>query len=375
MIASFVLLIIVLFKFSDTSEFITEYWLIEVAASAGMTTVNEASVAGTSSFGMSGVNAHLLLHASQESPATEPATSLPWQKTRLYALPMQFSMCGSYASSKQHARFCCLTAVAGLSWLWEVTAAGKQAFSPAAAFECAASALHQCHQEARLLSNVTLEAATKLPEVVYTNVDLRTGGVHIESESSVAILSCYAAASPVKAASEQSTAGSSSLHTSLPPGRPFYGSIADSSEAGSYVLHPGCSTAALHLSTLGSPADGRVSMIQAISVPDLQARSRRPSALSTASSAKVILPGSQTAAFEGILTVPLPQIATSMHPARDDVLYSVDWLVDNVQGVADLQEGMLHLSRLSQLGSLFLHEWQDLRFTDYMRVSSKSAEK
>ena len=281
---------------------------------------------------MSGVNAHVLLQASRNTSAAITVTSLHWQKLRLYALPRQLSMSGTYIPlSKQQARFCCPTAVAGLSWLWEVAAAGRQILNPTAAIECAASAVRQCYEESSFcLSHMSLEATSGLPDTIYTNLDLRTGELRMESEASTPILSCSASSVAVRPAI-QPPASSSPLHSALPSGRrSTYSSLAASPNAGVCVVDPGNSTAALHLSMLGSPTAKMISTIQTVTVPDCRPTSEGQKALSTDSSATVLSPAGQRVAFEDMLLEPLSREAANLFSAPD-VLYTIDWLVDNAQ--------------------------------------------
>ena len=242
---------------------------------------------------MSGVNAHLLLQASCIHLSAEHAGSQDWQRTRLYALPRQFTMCSSYVSpSKQHTRFCCQTALAGLSWLWEVAAGGRQTLSPTAAFECATSAVRQCFEESSFcLSHLTLAAAPELPEVVYTDLNLRTGELHLESETAGGILSCLASSSPITAPASQPSASSSTLHSSLPSGRrAASSSLADFTSSGAFTINPGHSAAVLHLSMLDSPMGRMICQIQTIFVPEPLQETSRQAAFSTDSSAALLSP-------------------------------------------------------------------------------------
>ena len=298
---------------------------------------------------MSGVNAHLLLKASAKLLAAEHVVRLHWQRSRLYALPRQFNMCSSFVrSSKRQARFCCPTAVARLSSLWDATAAGQSVLSTTAAMECAASAMRQCHEEGRFcLSNVLLNISLTFPDTIYTNVDLGSGSVHLESEQSVAILSCYIEASPSSASAlQQASRGSySSLLHTLPLAKhdSAYGHSAVSHDSGAYVLHPGHSLAALQLSTLHASHKGVVSGVQRISVPDKQPQLRQDSAVfSIDRSAALSSSNCHFAAFKEITTTLAPGIADIKRPATD-VLFTVDWLVDNVQAACAVSQGTLVL--------------------------------
>jgi acyl transferase domain-containing protein len=56
-------------------------------------------LAGSSSFGMSGVNAHVLLQTSQQPAVAAKNEALVWQRSRLYALPHRQAMCTTAARS------------------------------------------------------------------------------------------------------------------------------------------------------------------------------------------------------------------------------------------------------------------------------------
>lgn len=310
--------------------------------------MEEACIAGTSSFGMSGVNAHLLLHAGQTNPTTRPIKVLQWQKTRLYALSRHFSMCTSYISpSKQHARFGCPTAVAGLSWLWEAAILGRHVLSATAAIECAASPVRLCHEEgAFCLSHVTLEKANILPDIVYTNIDLGTGNTVVESEQSTVILSCSAAAILEKAPAMQQLASRACLHSLQSSGtRAVYSSLADQADAEAYAINPRHAAAALSLRMLHSHLDGMVRAISAVYIPDKHLPPRAQAALSTDSSAMLSSTAGCPATFKDIAAVPLEPRTASI-TAATDVLYRVDWLVDTVKAAQAWHQGIILLSLL-----------------------------
>ena len=317
-------------------------------ANVGIPSLEKACIAGTSSFGMSGVNAHLLLHTGRNNPTTIPITVLQWQKTRLYALCRRLSMCVSYTRpSKQHARFSCPTAVAGLSWLWDASILGRHVLSTTAAMECAASAVRLCHEDgAFCLSNVTLEEANILPEIVYTDIDLRTGGTFVESEQSAAILSCSVAAILEKAPAMQQPASRACLHSVQSSGtRAVYSSLADQADAEAYAINPRHAAAALSLRMMHSPLEGMVRTISAVSIPDEHLPSRGQAALSTDSSAMLSSTAGCPAAFENIVAVPLEPRAAS-NTAATNVLYRVDWLVDTVRAAQAWHQGIFPLSFL-----------------------------
>ena len=73
-------------------------------------------LAGSSSFGMSGVNAHVLLHTGQQPAEAPKKEALPWQRSRLYALPHRWAMCTTAArAGVQEVRGCpmntCMAAI------------------------------------------------------------------------------------------------------------------------------------------------------------------------------------------------------------------------------------------------------------------------
>lgn len=61
--------------------------------------VQEQSLAGTSSFGMSGVNAHALLEAPSEQSQADAADGLAWRRERTWPAPPRMALLAACAPS------------------------------------------------------------------------------------------------------------------------------------------------------------------------------------------------------------------------------------------------------------------------------------
>lgn len=102
--------------------------------------------AGTSSFGMSGVNAHLLLTAqSRSAPTLQRSMPLPWQRQRFWPAPLLSAMLAAHLpSSVAEDHVTQLVAQPGsrqgLAFLWDHRVQGRVLLPGTAMFELAAAA-------------------------------------------------------------------------------------------------------------------------------------------------------------------------------------------------------------------------------------------
>ena len=297
-------------------------------------------MAGTSSFGMSGVNAHLIA-SSVECPRPSDI-EMPLDKTRLYALASQFAMCDSVIGTSQRASFVCKPAAARLSWLRQVCTS-EPVFSTAAVLECAASAARQSLPRGEvLLSKIVLQLARAYPKSLICEVDLRTGTVIAGSATEPNLLSCSAA----RPSLEAGTAKPLSPITRLSP-HDWSSSI----EAGSigfmeptvelqreYACHPGLTTAAMHLSLLDTPVAGVLDSLDTVLLGDSHSGGKQLSAIASKQSAALLGLMTVSVAFDGIHATQLTrQAAADKHPMN--VLYSVDWMVGDLHTLSPTQTG------------------------------------
>ena len=107
----------------------------DASASAGL-------VAGTSSFGMSGVNAHMLLSPAVGARApTDGTASLPWEQQRYWPVPQQHRLLQVPCLGGGGARFAAaVSATAALGYLWDHTISGRPLLVGAAMLEMAGAA-------------------------------------------------------------------------------------------------------------------------------------------------------------------------------------------------------------------------------------------
>jgi hypothetical protein len=117
---------------------------------AGGAAAGAPLLAGTSSFGMSGVNAHALLAAAVGNldAATLPSarTSVIWQRAGYWPAPVSHPLLIRSAAQPGAAAVECVAdlAAARLAWLWDHSVRGRALLPGAAMFEAAAAAALAC---------------------------------------------------------------------------------------------------------------------------------------------------------------------------------------------------------------------------------------
>ena len=142
-------------------------------------------LAGTSSFGMSGVNAHLLLSAGQEAslPAGSSALRL-LRNQRLWPLPAVHPLLTAAMTARQEALYVCDLRQAPLAELWQQAVLGHPVLPAAAVLELLAASSQQLSEgtavaAAALAAPVHPEAAAALT----CRVQLGIGGVQLVAGS------------------------------------------------------------------------------------------------------------------------------------------------------------------------------------------------
>ena len=134
---------------------------------AGRCEINDGSLAGTSSFGMSGVNAHLLL--AHKSPAQQPIDTapMPWHRDRFFIAPKAHSLLAyAHATSQQQASFSFRLTAAAMAGLFDSRKNGRLVLPGPVLLHMAAvtaATLHEgCNSVA--VSEVAFPSAARLPE-------------------------------------------------------------------------------------------------------------------------------------------------------------------------------------------------------------------
>lgn len=252
--------------------------------SAAIPSRSTLQAAGTSSFGMSGVNAHALLACpsvacSQEVPV---AAALLWEKQRFWPVPPQHRLLLqlSGAAATHEYRFAAsVSSSAALGYLWDHSVRGHPLVAGTALLEMA-SAAGACLAEAATsakplaVSGATFVSACLLPKargtlLLEAVIGLGSGAVKLHSSGLVgthlaAHISARAAVTHALAATNHtgtsaarhsllwqvSTAGEEKQQPAAVCSACVAAPVAD--DVGAYHLHPTSSDATLHISALVS---------------------------------------------------------------------------------------------------------------------------
>ena len=164
---------------------------------AGLPVAMAGKLAGTSSFGMSGVNAHMLMSHEQRfaSFSNQPRASQQWQRSRhsIAARPhLLLELTLPHSAAPQHCTFSFRTASAALSSLYSVCEGGRCVLPPAVLLHMAAATAGTLLQEGTAgtagISSAVLPAPAVLPDTAAENIvmldaDVATGKLYITSSA------------------------------------------------------------------------------------------------------------------------------------------------------------------------------------------------
>ena len=151
--------------------------------------------AGTSSFGMSGVNAHLLAAASpgqQQQEASQPLRDLHWQRQRHWPLPPSHAALSSaLLCSRESAAFAVPLGSPALAYLRECRVHGCSTLPGSAGLEIAAAACATLHQAPLLLVQAVLAQAHVLGEQEATlcHISCAAGSVQLATSAGATLAS------------------------------------------------------------------------------------------------------------------------------------------------------------------------------------------
>lgn len=179
----------------------------QLGAAASQTASLVQIMAGTSSFGMSGVNAHALVsqgHDGRAGPVDCSSCSMIWQRQHFWPSPAAHpALARAYVhhgamSSSRSAVICEVQLhAASLSWLWEHAVQGRPLLPAAAMYEMGAAAAAACSSsEGRAtqsgsvaLQSLNIVAPFVLPStsvgslLLHCTLDTHSGGLRIESHT------------------------------------------------------------------------------------------------------------------------------------------------------------------------------------------------
>ena len=181
--------------------------LASMAPRASKPACGAALAAGTSSFGMSGVNAHLIVTAVLPAPAAAAASSAVmenhWQRQRHWPLPpIHHSLDMAAVSSRDTATVSLSLGAPRMAYLWHFTVQGRALLPAEACLEAAAAACKALHHAApAALLRVSSSTLLELPdrEEVLSHLSLAAGSVQLVSSAGTALLGA-SVARPVPAA-------------------------------------------------------------------------------------------------------------------------------------------------------------------------------
>ena len=170
--------------------------------------LTHTQLVGTSSFGMSGVNAHVILGATDEplqqphqQPSGGPGKHL-YLRHRLWPLPQPHPMLTSALAARRHAVLACHLPQAALSYLWQQEAMGHATLAASAVFEAMAAAGHLLGGRSGALAalGITLVAPIHLQAgsttTITCNVELSSGFVQLLGQTQQAAAAALLAPVP-----------------------------------------------------------------------------------------------------------------------------------------------------------------------------------
>ena len=288
---------------------------------------------------MSGVNAHVLLHCPvHQQIAATVGKPLPWQHSRLYALPQPFAVCTLVASTPQQAAVTCLLSEPRLAWLRDCSIAGQPVIPPAALLELAAAAMSMLTDAADTLlalRGVSMQPLTGFEGATTAWTCIVSASGEIQIASSVQLLTAMAArALPTQLDRKPAAAAVLSF---TQPRKAAANSFADLAvvDRSGFACHPACCEAALHLSQL-QQQQASASVPAALGLMALQPGRMLPLRRSINASAclqdsRFCSDAGMAVDLEQISWTPLDNGAVAVESSRPaDVLYQVDWQVEDV---------------------------------------------
>lgn len=249
------------------------------AAAAG----SAARVAGTSSFGMSGVNAHMLLSAGarEGSSAAGAAPLLPWQRQRYWPAAAPHPLLQLVSIMGSTAQFSCLFGSASSTFLRDHCISGRLLVPATAFFElllaaAGSTAEDSAKQQVQLsLTGVAILApkilsqdASAASDAVQVSLQLSSGTAEVLStngSSHVRGSVCAAAALPVPLVAGIGASGAARLllvcgqTSGAAPGRHNFAAISGAaafSSGSGWSAHPAAADAALHLAAVKVAGQG-----------------------------------------------------------------------------------------------------------------------
>lgn len=202
----------------------------QLAPAAHLISRAEQRLAGTSSFGMSGVNAHAVVSSLAPSGSATAGPSLAWQRAAYWPSPRPHPLLLFAAVQRPGAMGCMVQLAAdlsapGLSWLRDHSVQGRALLPGAAMFEMAAAAATACQPADGSLSTAAALASLAIlaPCVLASTegggrgssvllscaVDCRSGSIEVQSASGSRHLQATAAVAARQVVDRQPAAAAS----------------------------------------------------------------------------------------------------------------------------------------------------------------------
>lgn len=244
------------------------------AAAAGSS--SNPGVAGTSSFGMSGVNAHMLLSATEGSSDAAGAQPMPWQRQRHWPAPAPHPLLQLASMAGSTAQFSCSFVGGASAFLRDHCISGRLLVPATAFFELLLAAVRSAVDDSTKqqlqpsLAGVAIQApkiltqaAAAASDAVQVTLQLSSGAAEVLSaDGTCHVRGSVCAASAAPAVHEATPSGSSgsarqlvvsSLASSTTVCRVNFAAISSAAacpSGGGWHAQPAASDAALHLAAV-----------------------------------------------------------------------------------------------------------------------------
>lgn len=318
-----------------------------------------SKLAGTSSFGMSGVNAHAILRTPSADGATE-AEPTSWQRARYYALPKQFAISATARLARDHSMvFVADLMTAGLAALHDMHLYQSHCLHPTILIELStASSKYLQGDQNQAMDSISMERTVLGTALQWSSqlsciVNTRTGDVIVSTDKFSQKLAASVGIAVSRRGLPGGQAGSvlASITTQAfkasPRASEALGSLAgqDVMDHQAYACCPTLLAAAWDLDLAEGQPFKSPAAIGCLLIGDAQPRSSA-FACTDSSSVAVTATSSSTVCRSEDITWRSSSVDTGLlqKTERPDVLFGVEWQVENVYALQRRKGTMLPLS-------------------------------